>query len=95
MRRPAPLRDLLTLALAATLLFVATLACTRLPCWALPLAAVPVAWPLWAYQAGNALFARRLWLGGVTRSHSRIRRWFSASRRRGDGSSRSNAGSHW
>ncbi len=77
MRRHAPLRDLLSLALAATLLFVATLACTRLPCWALPLAAVPVAWPIWAYHAGNALFARRLWLGGVTHSHSRVRRWFS------------------
>jgi len=77
MRRHAPLRDLLSLALAGTLLFVATFACTRLPCWALPLAAVPVAWPIWAYHAGNALFTRRLWLGGVTHAQSRIRRWFS------------------
>ena len=77
MRHPEPLQTLLSLSLAATLLFVAALGVTRLPCWALPLAVVPVAWPIWAYQAGNALFTRRLWLSGVMQSHGRIRRWFA------------------
>ncbi len=36
---------------------------------------MPVAWLLWAYWAGNALFARRLWLTGVTRTQSGLRRW--------------------
>ena len=35
-----------------------------------------MAWLVWAYWSGNALFARRLWLRGVTRADSRVRRWF-------------------
>jgi hypothetical protein len=69
------LRRLLALALAAGLLYVSTLAITRLPCWALFPLLVPTAWLLWGYWAGNALFARRLWLTGVTRDESRVRRW--------------------
>jgi hypothetical protein len=37
---------------------------------------VPIAWLIWAYWAGNALFARRLWLIGVTRADAHVRRWF-------------------
>lgn len=69
------LRRLISLALAAGLLSVSALALTRLPCWALLPLLVPVAWLLWAYWSGNALFARRLWLQGVTRADSRVRRW--------------------
>ena len=75
MNADSPLRRLLPLALAAGLLYVASLAVTRLPCWALFALLVPVAWLLWAYWAGNALFARRLWLTGVTRTESGLRRW--------------------
>ncbi|MGB5830925.1 MAG: hypothetical protein WBG92_02915, partial [Thiohalocapsa sp.] len=77
MRGQDPLRRLLSLGLAATLLYVCALAYTRLPCWALLPIAIPLAWPIWAYQAGNALFARRLWLEGVTREQSGIKRWFA------------------
>ena len=38
---------------------------------------MPVAWLLWAYWAGNALFARRLWLTGVTCPQSALRRWLA------------------
>ena len=75
MNADSPLRRLLPLALAAGLLYVASLAVTRLPCWGLFALLVPVAWLLWAYWAGNALFARRLWLTGVTRTQSGLRRW--------------------
>jgi hypothetical protein len=57
------------------LLYVSTLAITRLPCWTLFPLLVPTGWLLWGYWAGNALFARRLWLTGVTRDGSRVRRW--------------------
>ena len=73
MNADSPLRQLLPLALAAGLLYVASLAVTRLPCWALFALLVPVAWLLWAYWAGNALFGRRLWLTGVTRTESGLR----------------------
>jgi hypothetical protein len=75
MNADSPLRRLMPLALAAGLLYVASLAVTRLPCWALFALLVPLAWLLWAYWAGNALFARRLWLTGVTRTESGLRRW--------------------
>ena len=75
MHADTALRRLIPLALTAGLLFVAALAFTRLPCWALFPLLVPVAWPIWAYWSGNALFARRLWLHGVTRADSRVRRW--------------------
>jgi hypothetical protein len=74
MQPDSPLRRLLPLALAAGLLYVAALGLPRLPCWALLPLLVPVAWLLWAYWAGNALFARRLWLSGVTRAESGLRR---------------------
>ncbi|WP_156427500.1 hypothetical protein [Thiohalocapsa sp. ML1] len=74
MQADTPLRRLLPLALAAGLLYVAALGLTRLPCWVLLPLLVPVAWLLWAYWAGNALFARRLWLSGVTRAESGLRR---------------------
>jgi len=69
------LRQLMPMVLAAGLLYVASLAFMRLPCWALFPLSVPVAWLIWGYWAGNALFARRLWLTGVTRDDSRMRRW--------------------
>ena len=75
MNADSPLRRLLPLGLAAGLLYVASLAVTRLPCWALFALLVPVAWLLWGYWAGNALFARRLWLTAVTRTQSGLRRW--------------------
>jgi len=75
MTADTPLRRLLPLTLAATLVYVAALAVTRLPCWALFPLLIPVAWPIWAYRAGNLLFARRLWLEGVTDERSRLRRW--------------------
>ena len=34
-----------------------------------------MAWLLWAYWSGNALFSRRIWLHGVTRPDSQVRRW--------------------
>jgi hypothetical protein len=71
---------LLPLALAAGLLYTSALAFTRLPCWALPPLLVPLAWLIWAYWAGNALFARRLWLQGVTRPDSKVRRWLIGGR---------------
>lgn len=71
----SPLRRLIPLALAAGLLYVSALAFTRLPCWALFPLLVPVAWLIWAYWSGNASFSRRLWLQGVTREDSHVRRW--------------------
>ncbi len=75
MHNDTALRRLIPLALAAGLLYVASLAFTRVPCWGLFPLLVPIAWLIWAYWSGNALFARRLWLTGVARSGSRVRRW--------------------
>jgi hypothetical protein len=75
MHADTPLRRLFPLTLAAGLLYVSALAFTRWPCWGLFGLLVPVAWLIWGYLAGNALFARRLWLAGVTRDDSRVRRW--------------------
>jgi len=75
MHNDTALRRLIPLTLAAGLLYVASLAFTRVPCWGLFPLLVPIAWLIWAYWSGNALFARRLWLTGVARSGSRVRRW--------------------
>ena len=75
MHNDTALRRLIPLTLAAGLLYVASLAFTRVPCWGLFPLLVPIAWLIWAYWSGNALFARRLWLTGVARSDSQVRRW--------------------
>ncbi len=66
----------LWLLLAVAVLFYLSRIVRPVPCWGLFLLLSLVSWPIWQYRIEYLLFRRRLVLGGVTQSSSRIRRLF-------------------
>ncbi len=66
----------LWLLLAVAVLFYISRITRPLPCWGVFLLVSLVCWPIWQYRIEYLLFRRRLVLGGVTQSSSRIRRLF-------------------
>ena len=66
----------LWLLLAVAVLFYISRIIRPLPCWGVFLLVSLVCWPIWQYRIEYLLFRRRLVLGGVTQSSSRVRKLF-------------------
>jgi hypothetical protein len=69
-------RHSLWLLFAVAVLFYISRLVRPVPCWGLFLLLSLVCWPIWQYRIEYLLFRRRLVLGGVTQSSSRVRRLF-------------------
>ena len=69
-------RHSLWLLFAVAVLFYISRIVRPVPCWGLFLLLSLVCWPIWQYRIEYLLFRRRLVLGGVTQSSSRVRRLF-------------------
>ena len=66
----------LWLLLAVAVLYFISSLVRPVPCWGLFLLVSLACWPIWQYRIEYLLFRRRLVLGGVMQSSSRIRRLF-------------------
>jgi hypothetical protein len=66
----------LWLLLAVAVLFYISRIIRPLPCWGVFLLVILVCWPIWQYRIEYLLFRRRLVLGGLMQSSSRVRRLF-------------------